>query len=88
MKLTVINAKTSTLVNLMAFKTVIRQTQKIFQKLKNVKRMRLRKTFGRRSHNFSWGQNEVAGGKSSIIPRKIPKTIHSLKNLNHMNQMS
>ena len=39
-------------------------------------------------YNFSWDQKKVIGRESSLIPRKIKGTIHSLKNPNHINEVS
>ena len=39
-------------------------------------------------HNFSWDQKKVVDRESSLIPRKIKETIHSLKNPNQIDKMS
>ena len=39
-------------------------------------------------NNFSWNQKKVADRESNLIPRKIKETINSLKNPNHINQIS
>ena len=39
-------------------------------------------------HNFNWDQKKVIDRESRLIPRKIKKTIHSLKNPNHINKIS
>lgn len=39
-------------------------------------------------HNFSWNQEKVVDTENSLIPRKIKETIHSLKNSNHINNIS
>ena len=39
-------------------------------------------------HNFNWDQKKVIDRDSRLIPRKIKKTIHSLKNPNHINKIS
>ena len=39
-------------------------------------------------HNFNWDQKEVIDRESRLIPRKIKETIHSLKNPNHINNIS
>ena len=36
-------------------------------------------------HNFSWDQKEVVDRESRLIPRKIKKNMHSLKNPNYIN---
>ena len=38
--------------------------------------------------NFSWDQKKVIDRESSLIPRKLNETIHSLKNPNHINKIS
>ena len=38
--------------------------------------------------NFSWDQKKVVDRESRLVPRKVNKTIHSLKNRNHINKMS
>ena len=39
-------------------------------------------------HNFTWDQKKVIDRKNRLIPWKIKETIHSLKNLNHINKIS
>ena len=39
-------------------------------------------------HNFSWYKKEVVDRQSRLIPRKIEKAIHSLKNPNYNNKTS
>ena len=39
-------------------------------------------------HNFNWDQKKVIDRESTLIPRKIKETIHSLKNPNHINKIS
>ena len=39
-------------------------------------------------HNFSCDRKKVVDRKNILIPRKIKETIHSLKNLNHINKIS
>ena len=38
-------------------------------------------------HNFNWDEKKVTDRESRLIPRKIKETIHSLKNLNHINKI-
>ena len=38
--------------------------------------------------NFTWDQKKVVDKKSTLIPRKIKETIHSLKNPNHIHKIS
>ena len=40
------------------------------------------------NHNFNWDEKTVTDRESSLIPRKIKETIHSLKNHNHINKIS
>ena len=40
------------------------------------------------NHNFSWYQKKGLERESRLIPRKIKKTIHSLKYPNHINEIS
>ena len=42
-----------------------------------VKRMKLR-------DNFRWNQKEVPDRETTLIPRKIKETVHTLKNPNHI----
>ena len=39
-------------------------------------------------YNFSWDQKRVVYRESRSIPRKIKETIHFLKNLSHINNIS
>ena len=39
-------------------------------------------------HNFGWNQKKVVDRESKLTPRKIKETVHSLKNLNHINKIS
>ena len=39
-------------------------------------------------HNFRWDQKEVVDRESRLIPRKIKKTMHSLKNSNRIKKIS
>ena len=43
---------------------------------------------GEADHNFSWYQKKVVDRESRLIPRKIKETIRSLKNPNHINNIS
>ena len=38
-------------------------------------------------HNFKWDQTKVVDRESMLIPRNIKQTIHSLKNLDHINKI-
>ena len=53
-----------------------------------VKKNEISKLFWGADHNFSWDQKKVADKESRLIPRKIKETVHSLKNLNHINRIS
>ena len=46
------------------------------------------KHFREADHNLSWDQKKFIDRESRLIPRKIKETIHSLKNLNHINKIS
>ena len=39
-------------------------------------------------HNFSWDQKKFVDRESRLIPRKTKETIHSIKDLNHINKIS
>ena len=39
-------------------------------------------------HNFTWDQKKVVYRENRFIPRKIKKTIYSLKNPDHINKIS
>ena len=39
-------------------------------------------------HNFNWDQKKVIDRESSLIPRKMKQAIHSLKNPNHISNIS
>ena len=38
-------------------------------------------------HNFRWDEKKVLDGESRLIPTKIKETIHSMKNLSHINKI-
>ena len=62
------------------FVNVIRIPQKMhFEKNKIVK------NYWEADHNFSCGQNKVVDRESRLIPTKIKETVHSLRNLNDIN---
>ena len=39
-------------------------------------------------HKFNWDQKKAVDRESRLISRKIKGTIHSLKNLNRINEIS
>ena len=41
-----------------------------------------------KDHNFSWDQNKDVDRESRFIPWKIKESIHSMKNPNHINEIS
>ena len=53
-------------------------------------RMKLLSTAGKQSTTLTVKviQEKVINRESRLIPRKIKETIHSLKNLNHINKIS
>ena len=53
-----------------------------------LKRMKLQKSSYEEDHNFNWGQKKFVDSENRLLPRKMKKTIHFLKNINHINKIS
>ena len=60
---------------------------KRFFRNKNCQKNQIAKQCYEADPNFSWDQKQVFDGEIRLIPRKIKKTINSLKNPNHINKI-
>ena len=54
----------------------------------NCKKNEITKRFWEADHNFNCDRKKVVDRESRLIPWKIKKTMHSLKNPNHLNKVS
>ena len=74
MKLTVVNAKKSTLVNLNGLKSRSDEHKKTVRNC-DCDNNEIAKQFWYADHNFSLDQKNVVDSESRLIPRKIKETI-------------
>ena len=86
MKLTVVTAKQSTLMNLNGLQKRVQMKLKDLSRIAVAKRTKLKNCW-EADHNFSWDQKKIADKECRLISKKIRKTIHSFKNPNHINKL-